>query len=246
MAVKQAKVITVTSVKGGTGKTIFTLNLAGILSSKKIKTLIIDMDLHAGSIGASLNLNLDKDFYNLISDIMNHQFKSFDDYIKGYDDYIDILQAPKDPRNVAKIEIPYIDMVLKKLKYQYDVILIDTNHIIDKLNLITFDNSDNIIYLLNHDLMGLKNMKTMLAIYEDMNLKKYTLVVNDALNNSNIQNSDIADYLGEKINYVIPNSFYVKNINKYLMNGKILTLEKQFKKEKGYFILEKILDDILK
>ena len=149
---------------------------------------------------------------------MNHQFKSFDDYIKCYDDYIDVLQAPKDPRNVAKIEIPYIDMVLKKLKYQYDVILIDTNHIIDKLNLITFDNSDNIIYLLNHDLMGLKNMKTMLAIYEDMNLKKYTLVVNDALNNSNVQSDDIADYLGEKINYVIPKSFYVKNINKYRKN----------------------------
>lgn len=246
MAVKQAKVITVTSVKGGVGKTTFTLNLAGILSSKKTKTLIIDMDLHAGCVGVSLNLNLDKDFYNLINDIMNHQFKSFDDYIKCYDDYIDVLQAPKDPRNVAKIEIPYIDMVLKKLKYQYDVILIDTNHIIDKLNLITFDNSDNIIYLLNHDLMGLKNMKTMLAIYEDMNLKKYTLVVNDALNNSNVQSDDIADYLGEKINYVIPKSFYVKNINKYLMNGKILTLEKQFKKEKGYFVLEKILDDILK
>lgn len=246
MAVKQAKVITVTSVKGGTGKSTFTLNLAGILSSKKIKTLIVDMDLHAGSIGASLNLNLDNDFYTLISDIINHQFKSLDDYIKSYDDYIDVLQAPKDPRNVAKIDMLYIDMVLKKLKYQYDVILIDTNHIIDKINLITFDHSDNIIYLLNHDLMGLKNMKTMLAIYEDMGLKKYTLVLNDALSNSNIQCDDIADYLGERLYYVIPKSFYVKNIQSYIMKGKIVTLDKRFKKEKGYLVLEKIIDDILK
>ena len=47
MAIKQAKVITVTSVKGGTGKSTTTLALAGILSNKKIKTIIIDMDLHA-------------------------------------------------------------------------------------------------------------------------------------------------------------------------------------------------------
>ena len=48
MALKQAKVITVTSVKGGTGKTTFTLSLAGILANKNLKTIIVDMDLHSG------------------------------------------------------------------------------------------------------------------------------------------------------------------------------------------------------
>ena len=35
MPIKQAKVITVTSVKGGTGKSTVALSLAGILSNKK-------------------------------------------------------------------------------------------------------------------------------------------------------------------------------------------------------------------
>ena len=39
MALNKAKVITVTSVKGGTGKTTTVLNLAGILSEMKLQRL---------------------------------------------------------------------------------------------------------------------------------------------------------------------------------------------------------------
>ena len=66
MAINQAKVLTITSVKGGTGKTTNTLNLAGIFSSMKKKVLIIDLDLHTGSIAASMNLKYEKDIYHRI------------------------------------------------------------------------------------------------------------------------------------------------------------------------------------
>lgn len=246
MAIKQAKVITVTSVKGGTGKSTMTLALAGILTSKKIKTVIVDMDLHSGVIAASLDLKNNKDIYNLVNDYMNHGLKELNEYITKYNDYIDVLPAPKDPRSVGKISSYYIDLILKKLKYKYDVILIDTNHIIDDLNLVTYDNSDHIIYLLTSDLMDLKNMKTMLAIYKDMNLNNYILVLNDAINREHINASDIDAFLEKDIDYIIPNSFYIKNMQKLLLKGKILTLEKQYQKEKGTIVLTDLLNNLLK
>ena len=246
MAIKQAKVITVTSVKGGTGKSTMTLALAGILTSKKIKTVIVDMDLHSGVIAASLNLKNNKDIYNLVNDYMNHGLKELNEYITKYNDYIDVLPAPKDPRSVGKISSYYIDLILKRLKYKYDVILIDTNHIIDDLNLVTYDNSDHIIYLLTSDLMDLKNMKTMLAIYKDMNLNNYILVLNDAINREHINASDIDAFLEKDIDYIIPNSFYIKNMQKLLLKGKILTLEKQYQKEKGTIVLTDLLNNLLK
>ena len=246
MALKQAKVITVTSVKGGTGKSTTTLALAGILSNKKLKTIIVDMDLHSGVIAASLNLKTKKDIYTLVNDYMNHGLEEFDEYITKYNDYIDILPAPKDPRSVGKINPHYIDVILKKLKYRYDVILIDTNHIIDDINLITFDNSDNIIYVITSDLMDLKNMKTMLAIYKDMNLNNFYLILNETLSKDKIDIYTINSFLEKNIDYVLPSSSFIKNMRKLLMDGKIITLEKAYQKEKATLVLTEMLDKILK
>lgn len=244
MALKQAKIITVTSVKGGTGKSTTTLSLAGILSNKQIKTIIVDMDLHAGVIAASLNLKPKKDFYTLVNDYMNHGLKDLDEYITKYNDYIDVLAAPKDPRSVGKINSYYVDLTLKKLKYKYDVILVDTNHIIDDINLITFDNSDEIIYVITSDLMDLKNMKTMLSIYKDMNLTNYTLVLNEALSKEHAGKYEINTFLERNVDYILPSNSFAKNMRKVLMKGKILTLENP--KEKSTLILTKLLDKILK
>lgn len=246
MAIKQAKVITVTSVKGGTGKSTTTLALAGILSNKKQKTIIIDMDLHAGIIAAALNLKVNKDIYTLVNDYMNHTLKDIDEYITKYNDYIDILPAPKDPRSVGKINSQYIDIILKKLKYKYDVILIDTNHIIDNINLVTFDNSDHIIYVITSNLMDLKNMKTMLAIYKDMNLTKYTIILNEALSKEHLTTYEVTSFLDKQIEYVLPANSFIKNMQKIIMEGKIVTLEKVYQKEKATLILTKLLDKILK
>ena len=46
----KGKIITVTSTKGGVGKTITTLNLAGVYSKLGYKVLVIDFDLYGGAV----------------------------------------------------------------------------------------------------------------------------------------------------------------------------------------------------
>ena len=53
---KRGKIIAVTSCKGGVGKTITTLNLAGIYCGLNKKVLIIDLDLYTGSIATMLKV----------------------------------------------------------------------------------------------------------------------------------------------------------------------------------------------
>ena len=246
MALNQAQIITVTSVKGGTGKTTLTLCLAGILSLKKKKTIIVDFDMHAGTIAASLNVPFNKDLYVLTDDIGNNRFGNIEDYIFKYNDFIDVLPAPKDPRNAYKINSKYVSIILDYLRFKYDVILIDTNHIIDNINLITFDHSDTIIYSVTSDLMDLKNMKTMLSIYQDMSSFKYVLVLNEALNRELLTSYDASTILGVDIKYVIPKSFYMKNMQKVIQNGEVLTFLPYLQKSKGYKVLENLVNDVLK
>ncbi len=233
MALNKAKVITVTSVKGGVGKTTTVLNLAGIYSRLNKRVLVIDLDFYSGDIAPILNINYKMDIYNLYEDVNNKNFDSLDDYITSYDENIKILPAPKDPRYARKIDSSILNFILYKASMKFDVILIDTNHILTDINLFSFDYSDMILYILNSDSMNLKNMKTMVSILNNMGKLNYKIILNDSNNKgkSYYNKYDIKNIINKSINYIIPSNFYIKNIDRYIIEGKILTLDKNIYKK---------------
>lgn len=250
MALNKAKIFTITSVKGGVGKTTTVLNLAGIYSRLGKRVLILDLDFYSGDVAATLNINYDADIYNLYEDLSNKKFNNLEDYIANYTDNIKVLPAPKDPRFARKIEGKILELILYKASMKYDVILIDTNHILTDINLFALDSSDQILYVINNDSMNLKNMKTMVSILNDMNKVNYKII----LNNSNIKGKnyynkyDIKNIINKNIGYIIPGSFYIKNMDKYIIDGKILTLDDNiYKKNKDAIkIYNMIASDLLK
>lgn len=231
MAINKGKIFTITSVKGGTGKTTTTLNLAGIFSLKNQKVLIIDFDLYSGGIAASLNIDIKTDLYRLVDDIGNNRFDFIDNYVLNYTENIDIIPAPKDPRLSNKIDCNFLRQALKKASYKYDIILIDTNHSMDSVKLVALDESNKVVFVLSNDPIDLKNMKTMVSIFKDMERKNYKILMNDAKDRQRnyFANSDIKNIIKDNIDYTIPASFYIKTIDKYVLDGNILTLDKKIR-----------------
>ena len=250
MALNKAKVITITSVKGGVGKTTTVLNLAGIYSKMKKKVLVVDLDFYSGDITASLNIRYTNDIYNMFEDLNSNKFNSFDDYIVEYDEYISVLSAPKDPRFARKITSKVLDLILYKASLKYDLILIDTNHILTDINLFAFDYSDKIVYVINNDSMNLKNMKTMVSILNDMGKKNYRIILNESnYKGKNYYNKyDIKNIINKNVNYIIPSTFYIKNIDRYIIDGEILTLNDRVckKHKRAMKIYEMIANDLIK
>ena len=232
MAVKQADVITITSVKGGTGKTTNVLNIAGILSNIGKHVLIIDLDLYTGGIACSLNIENDKDLFLLVNDMNNNKFDYLENYIIKYNDNIDVLPAPKDPRDASKINAKYLNVVLSKAKMKYDVVLIDTNHLLTDTNLVVLDNSDTILYFISNNPIDLKNMKSIVSIFRDMEMDNYKVILNNSLNKDKdiFNNYDIKTIIKSKVDYILPPSLHEKNIDKYIIEGKIMTLDKSYLK----------------
>ena len=248
MALNKGKVITVTSVKGGVGKTINLLNIAGVLAQQRKKVLIIDLDLYTGNIDLLLNLKSKKNIFNLVDDITSKRFNQFEEYITAYDQFIDVLPSPKDPRDAVKIEAKYISLVISKAVLKYDIILIDTNHAMDEEKLIILDNSDSVLYFINNDICDLTNMRTINSIYTAMDKKNYITILNDSNNRKNyFTKYDIKHMVNGTIDYIIPSSFYIKNIESYLLDGKILTLDKkiQFSNKKVMTTYKKIVNKLI-
>ena len=250
MALNKAKVFTITSVKGGVGKTTTVLNLAGIYSRLEKRVLIIDLDLYSGDVASLLNINYNNDIYNLYEDMSNNKFTNLDDYVTSYNEQIKVLPAPKDPRFARKISSKILNLILYKASMKFDVILIDTNHILTDINLFAFDFSDQILYLINNDSMNLKNMKTIVSILNDMNKSNYKIILNESNDrDKNYYNKyDIKNIVNKSVNYIVPSNFYIKNIDKYIIEGNILTLnENIYKKYKEAMkIYNLIALDILK
>ena len=250
MALNKAKVFTITSVKGGVGKTTTVLNLAGIYSRLEKRVLIIDLDLYSGDVASLLNINYNNDIYNLYEDMNNNKFDNLDDYVTSYNEQIKVLPAPKDPRFARKISSKILNLILYKASMKFDVILIDTNHILTDINLFALDFSDQILYLINNDSMNLKNMKTIVSILNDMNKNNYKIILNESNNkDKNYYNKyDIKNIINKSVNYIVPSNFYIKNIDKYIIKGNILTLNNNiYKKYKEAMkIYSMIASDIIK
>ena len=234
MEIRKSTIISVTSVKGGSGKTTNLLNLAGIYHNMGKKVLIIDLDLYSGDIAAILNLNNSLDIYNIFEDITNNDFKNIDKYIVKYNENIDCIISPKDPRYASKVNGNLISIVLNKAENMYDVILIDTNHVLNVNNLVAFDRSDYILYVINNNSMNLKNMKTMISIFNNIGRENYKILMYEATNPTKgyFTPLDIKTVLKISTDYTIPNNFFIRNIDKYILNSEILTLSKSIRLNK--------------
>lgn len=225
---EKGKVISISAVKGGVGKTTLTINLAGIYYLMGKKVLIVDLDLYSGGIATCLNLEPKKDVYTLVDNISRNEFTALKEYVTEYNDGIDVLPAPKDPRNAFKVEGKYIRKILDLAKLEYDIILVDMNHILDEINLETLDNSYMSAYVITNDLVDLKNMRSLISIFSEAEKTNYKIVLNNSRDTGKdyISLFDIRKILESNVDYTISGSFYIRNIDKYVLKGEILTLNK--------------------
>ena len=250
MANRNGKVISISSAKGGVGKTTMVTNLAGIYYLMKKKVLIIDADFYSGGISAWLDIRNKKDIFMMIDSFSNNRYSNIKDYVVEYNNGIDVLACPKDPRCALKIDSKYIPMIFEFAKREYDVILVDTNHIMNEVNLMILDNVYKSLFIVTNDLIDLKNTKSLISIFKETDKSNYLLVLNCSRDTGRDYFSlfDIRNIIKNNIDYTISNSFYIKNIDKYILNGEILTLNRNINRFHGKDInkLKSIAETLIK
>ena len=245
MALNKGDILCVFGVKGGIGKSILSMNLAGVCSNLNKHVLLIDADLYGGSIAVALNEPINKTIFNFVDDYNNNRFKNVNNYIIKYNENIDYIAAPIDPRKANKIDSRYVDILLDKAKFNYDLIIIDTNHILNEINLSILDKSDKILFMVTNDVFDIKNMKSLISIFKDLEINKYKVIINNSVrcNKEYFSLYDIRDVIKANIDYEISNKFYIKDIDKYIIDGNIITMDKKIINTKDYKILESIVLD---
>ncbi|MDD6879532.1 MAG: AAA family ATPase [bacterium] len=243
---KKGKVITITSMKGGTGKTTAALFLASVYENLSKKVLLVDLDLYGGSLAFILNADVKNNIFNICNDMNNNRYKGINgnDYVVHYSKYLDVLAAPKDPRYASKIDKRCLQILLASLASYYDAVIIDTNHIIDVYNMIAFDTSDKIIGIFTNDAVDLKNTKTFVSICKNVGVENLLLVLNESIDyrKGYFSSYDIRQLLKHSIDYILPSNLYSDSYDMYVMDGNLYNrmLKLKSTSKKSYSILEKL------
>ena len=222
----KGKVLAISSAKGGVGKTIFATNLAGVYHHLKKKVLLIDMDLSSGGVNVLLNISNVKTIYNLADDILNNRFKEASEYVYHYSEFIDILPSCKDPRQASKIDIKLLEQIITVYKNNYDVVILDTTHIPTSYTLTALDLADKVLFLITDNLLDLKNSSSMLTILNEIKEDKVKVILNNSyrLEKNYFSKFDLKNIIKHNVDYILPSTMYIPNINKSLMEGEILVL----------------------
>ena len=249
MTVKiKGKTICLYAPKGGVGKTILALNLAGVSSIMGYKTLLLDFDMHTGNLCTIINENINKTIYHLTDDLLNNRYKKLEDYIYKYNDNIDVLCAPKDPRQGGKMTSKYINMLIDKVRREYDLVIIDTESVMNEVNIITMDVVDECLFVIDNDLFTLKNTRNILNIFNDINKDNFKVLLNSSLDFKTpyFSINDMKKIIGANIDYSISKGAFIKDITSYLYECKIPSListyQKKFKSD--FNTLKLIIKDV--
>lgn len=233
----KGKTICVFSPKGGTGKTTLVSSLGAVASLMGKKVLLVDADIFNGTLSMFINEEINKTLFNLTDDLYNNRYKSITDYVYKYNENIDILCAPKDPRQGSKIESNYIDIIVERACNSYDIVVVDTYTNLDEFTVSVLDISDMIFFVINNDMFTLKNMKNVISIFTDNNIDNYRIILNSSIDYKYpyFTASEMKKIIGTNIDYTISKDFFMKEFTSYIFDSKIPLLEsnnmKKFKKD---------------
>lgn len=164
-----AVIISLINVKGGVGKTLTTINLAGQMAKHKHKTLVIDNDSQGN---ASQILNVHNQF--TMYDLYDNPKVNFSDCITKYNNYIDVIPNTIESAILeSKLHNKMTREVILKNKYQnfendYDFILIDNSPFLGIMTTNAMSMSDYYIEVIDNSPSALQGLNMVNRLVEEL------------------------------------------------------------------------------
>jgi pilus assembly protein CpaE len=208
----KGRIITVTSAKGGSGKTVLATNLALVLNRfPDVKVCLVDADLQFGDVCLVLQLEPRFTMVNAAHELHHLEPELLDSLLTEHPSGLKVLAAPLEPAFADDITTAGLMQMLDVLKETYDYVIVDTAAMLDELILSLIEKSDDILMLVDMDLPSVKNAKLAL---ETLRLLKFStanvqLVMNRSNSKAKLDNKEIEGALKMEIAASIPSDAVV-------------------------------------
>lgn len=187
---KKAHIITVTSTKGGAGKTTTAVGMAtwlsgaskeaadqGLLKSE-LKVCVVDLDVYDGQIGTMIGKASPTMMQIAIIDDPTQQ--EINKYLIKDDRLgISVLLSPRLPDSAKSITVQKYMDTITKLRYMFDVIILDTsiNHTTDICTKVAYPMANNILFVTTLDRKAIIGMAKWILFHYVKRVDKETFKI---------------------------------------------------------------------
>lgn len=207
-----AKVVTVTSGKGGVGKTTTTANLGVALARIGKKVCVIDADIGLRNLDVIMGLE-NRIVYDLV-DVIEGRSKLRQAMIK-HKQFPDLYLIPA-AQTRDKMAVSPTDMIqiTDKLREEFDFILIDSPAGIERGYRNAIAPADDVLIVTNPEVSAVRDADRIIGLIEAENKGPAKLIINrlkpDMVKKGEMLSADdVTDILAIKIIGIVPEDEYV-------------------------------------
>ncbi len=260
------KVITVGTLKGGTGKTTLAFNMAGVLAETK-KVLIIDADPQC-NITSDVGINIADQSLRTIREIFNNKkTKPNEIIIKSPIKELPNLDIIGSSIKLTATELQLVsrsgrELILQhyiedniKVFREYNYIIIDTNPSMGIVNQNAFFVADNIIIVSDVSFNGIQGAELFMYLWDEArkDLRKDDNISALVINNYDKRiglSKELKEYCTERdifsdilINTAIPSSVKLKETS---LEHKPINVNQRYKKQPACIAIREIVLELSK
>jgi pilus assembly protein CpaE len=162
-----ARVITVFSPKGGTGKSVIASNLATTLALRGVlRTILVDLDLQFGDAAIMLGLSPKNTVRELLLTPAGLDAETLEVYTDRHSSGLELLAAPGRPEEAELVGHDAIRAVLNVARATHDVVVADTSPFFDGSTLASLDLTTDLLLVCTPDIPTVKNVRLALETLE--------------------------------------------------------------------------------
>jgi pilus assembly protein CpaE len=213
------RVITVSSTKGGSGKSVVATNLATALARGTSRPVVlIDADLQFGDVAVMMRLVTPHTLVDAVSaqGRLDAQFLQ-SILVRHEASGLLVLPAPLEPSFAERVSAADITRIVEILRSFCEYVVVDTPAVFNDVVIALLEHSDDIVVVAGLDIPNIKNTKLGLQTLRLLEIgeEKLTLLVNRADAKVQLDVAEVERTLGLRAGCLVPSDIAVpQSVNK--------------------------------
>jgi len=240
---KVGKVIAISGSRGGVGTTILATNIGAVLSEEKSRrTVLVDLDLHYGTVSLYCDVKVNEGFMDAIQNPDRMDKIIIERMLVPVNDRFSIVSSLEALTVDLKYNIKGIQTLFSYLTKIFHYVLVDIPHHSDQATNAVISNADMLVLITDPSLPGLRDTKRITELFgHEATGRRVIVVINkaEAYTKNEVTQTFFEEALNRKVGHVI--KYDSVTPMECINNGKLLY------KEEGPLStgIREIVDDLL-